>query len=268
MTIKLKIHADDYGYSENISNNILYCYKNGIINSLSIMIDTTQELIELLKKSQIENINLHLNLTSLSSTNNKKDEVFLKNLSFTKLFFLNDYKKEICKKEIDYQIAKFKTHFPNNKLIVDGHHHIQIIPWILEYLIKTYSDEIESIRIPNEKFMFLGFKYFINPTFYRNLIASFVLKLLTRNLNKYSKRNFFGLIYSGIYSQKSFKKFLNKIQNDKNFYEVTFHPGTGLETEKLIFKKNHYKYVTSVNRKNEYELLTNLDDDFLFFSET
>ena len=28
----LKIHADDYGYSENISQNILDCYKNGIIN--------------------------------------------------------------------------------------------------------------------------------------------------------------------------------------------------------------------------------------------
>ena len=41
----LKIHADDYGYSENISQNILDCYKNGIINSLSVMIDTSDKLI-------------------------------------------------------------------------------------------------------------------------------------------------------------------------------------------------------------------------------
>ena len=83
----LKIHADDYGYSENISQNILDCYKNGIINSLSVMIDTSDKLISKLINSNIENISLHLNLTSLASANNKEDEEFLKSLTFTKLFF-------------------------------------------------------------------------------------------------------------------------------------------------------------------------------------
>ena len=33
-------HADDYGYSESISNNILDCVDNGPINSVSIMINS------------------------------------------------------------------------------------------------------------------------------------------------------------------------------------------------------------------------------------
>ena len=253
----LKIHADDYGYSENISQNILDCYKNGIINSLSVMIDTSDKLISKLINSNIENISLHLNLTSLASANNKEDEEFLKSLSFTKLFFLRNKKKEICKKEIDHQIRKFTKHFSNKDLRIDGHHHIQIIPWIFKYLINNYSDEIKSIRIPNEKLILLDLKYFFKLTFYRNLFASIVLKVMCRNILHHSKVRFAGLLYSGIYDKKSLQQHLNILQKSKLDSEITFHPGTGLESEKNYFKKSHFKYVSSKNRKNEYLLLIN-----------
>ena len=29
------IHADDYGYSQNISKDILFCVDNGLVNSVS-----------------------------------------------------------------------------------------------------------------------------------------------------------------------------------------------------------------------------------------
>ena len=253
----LKIHADDYGYSENISQNILDCYKNGIVNSLSIMIDTSDELINKLINSNIENINLHLNLTSLASVSNKEDEEFLKGLTFTKLFFMSNKKKDICKKEIDHQIKKFSKHFSQIDMRIDGHHHIQIIPWIFKYLINNYSSEIKSIRIPNEKLILLDLRYFLKLTFYRNLFASIVLKVLTRNILHHSKVKFAGLLYSGIYNSKSLQQHINRLKKSKLDSEITFHPGTGLESEKNHFKKNHFKYVTSKNRKNEYLLLIN-----------
>ena len=253
----LKIHADDYGYSENISQNILDCYKNGIINSLSVMIDTSDKLISKLINSNIENISLHLNLTSLASANNKEDEEFLKSLTFTKLFFLRNKKREICKKEIDHQIRKFTKLFSDKELRIDGHHHIQIIPWIFKFLNNNYSDEINSIRIPNEKLILLDIKYFFKLTFYRNLFASIVLKVMCRNILHHSKVRFAGLLYSGIYNKKSLQQHIDILQKSMQDSEITFHPGSGLESEKHYFKKNHFKYVSSKKRKNEYLLLIN-----------
>lgn len=258
MQNSLNIHADDYGYSRNISQNILDCYKNGIVNSLSIMIDTSDDLIDTLKNEEINNISLHLNLTSINNVNNKEDQVFLKNLTFTKLFFMkNKKKREICIKEIDHQIQKFILNFPNHDLKIDGHHHIQIIPWIFKYLIENYSNQLSYLRIPNESITLLNLKYFLKITFYRNLFALVVLKIITVNKNRYSKKIFAGLLYSGIYNQNSLTKHINLINKKRSEAEITFHPGTGLQTEINCFKKNHFKYVSSKKRKSEYLLLIN-----------
>ena len=254
---EIKFHADDYGYSDNISKDILNCYNDGIINSVSIMIDTSDELIAKLKESDIKNISLHLNLTSLASTNNSSDEKFLKSLTFTKLFFLKKNQRNICIKEIDYQINKFTSHFPEIDLMIDGHHHIQIIPWIFKYLNKNYGQKIKYLRIPNEKLVLLNVRYLFSFTFYRNLLASMILKTITVSIEKNSKSEFAGLLYSGIYNSKSLNKHINLLNNFNNQVEITFHPGTGIESERNLFKKNHFKYVSSIKRKKEYLLLTN-----------
>ena len=48
---------------------------------------------------------------------------------------------------------------------------------------------------------------------------------------------FAGLLYSGIYDKKSLQQHLNILQKSKLDSEITFHPGTGLESEKNYFKK-------------------------------
>ena len=47
-------------------------------------------------------------------------------------------------------------------------------------------------------------------------------------------------------------------------FEITFHPGSGCLSEKDIFKKSHFKYVTSPRRKNEFNLLTTTNLDSIF----
>jgi len=251
----IKFHADDFGYSRNISENILECLEMNCIQEISVMIDSDEKLLQKIRDKNIRNISLHLNLTSLYSVGNKNNVKFLKKLSFFKLFFLTKNEKFMCSEEISYQINKYKKLFPDIKLHIDGHHHIQIVPWIFTFL-KNYNDyEIDSIRIPNEKIVFLGLFYFLKPTFYRNLVAVIILKILTINLKKYSKRNFAGLLYSGIYTENTLKKHLSKLVASRLSTELTFHPGTGLESEKQTFKENHFKYVTSKNRLHEFNLL-------------
>lgn len=251
----IKFHADDYGYSENISNNILECLETNSIQEISIMIDADRDLLGKVMDLKLKNISLHLNLTSLSSVGNENNSKFLKQLTFFKLFFLTKRKKLICLQEISFQIEKYRTLFPDVKLHINGHHHIQIIPWIFTYLKNYKNCKIESIRIPNEKIVFLSFFYFLNLTYYRNLIAVLILKILTLNLKKYTKRNFAGLLYSGIYNQGTLTKHITKLKNQDLTTEITFHPGTGLETEKEYFKQHHYKFVSSKNRLHEFNLL-------------
>ena len=103
-------------YNDRKSLKLLIENINSVVRDLNHKISlivindaSSQQIID--TYSNIENISLHLNLTSLASANNKEDEEFLKSLTFTKLFFLRNKKKEICKKEIDHQIRKFTKHF-------------------------------------------------------------------------------------------------------------------------------------------------------------
>jgi len=251
----IKFHADDYGYSVNISQNILDCLKRETIQEMSIMIDSDEKLLQKIKDMNLKNISLHLNLTSLASVGNADNSKFLKQLTFFKLIFLKNSKKSICIEEISHQIDKYMRFFPDVKLHIDGHHHIQIIPWIFTFLRNNKDFKIDSIRIPNEKIVFLSFSYLINLTFYRNLLAVLILKLLTINLRQFSKRDFAGLLYSGIYTENNLNKHISILAGRNVTTELTFHPGTGLESEKKTFKDNHFKYVTSKNRLREFHLL-------------
>ena len=96
----IKFHADDYGYSANISQNILDCLKSKTIQEMSIMIDSDEKLIQKIQNMKLKNISLHLNLTSLASVGNTHNSKFLKQLTFFKLFFLKNSKKTICMEEI------------------------------------------------------------------------------------------------------------------------------------------------------------------------
>ena len=256
------IHADDYGYSKNISQDILSCIDGGIVNSVSVMVYGNHEYYEKIKNCNLKNISLHLNLTSLNLNEENKNNKILNNLSFTKLFFANKKLKELCKAEIEKQILIFKDEFDYDAISVDGHHHIQIIPWIFDFL--SNKELIIQLRIPNEKVKFFSIKIFFNITFWRNLLAVNILKIITVGKNKYQYKNFAGLLYSGIYNNKIFLKHLKSLSKSDLPFEITFHPGSGIESEKENFKHSHFKYVTSKNRRTEFNLLKsfNLDDVF------
>ena len=251
------IHVDDYGYTKSMSEKILYCIENGSVNSVSIMIDTESEVIETIKQQDSVLKKLHLNLTSLSEVRNVSNHEKLTRLTFFRLFFASKSIKEVCKKELNHQIEKFIEHFEYNNIELDGHHHIQAIPWIYKFLIDHKEIQIENIRIPSEKIVLLDFKCLFNLTFYRNLVAVLILKLLCLRKKRYAKKGFAGLLYSGIYNLNSLKKHLHKLNNFYSEFEITFHPGHPVESEHKVFKENHLKYVTSENRVREYELLQN-----------
>ena len=256
------IHADDYGYSQNISQDIMFCIDNGLVNSVSVMIHADEDTLNNLQKKELKNISLHLNLTSLNLGSEYDNQSKLNNLSFLKLFFAGKKTKKICSKEIDYQINKFKNKFNHDTLSIDGHHHIQLIPWIFR-ILQNRNENIQ-IRIPNEEIFLFSRKSVFKILFWRNLFALTTLKILSISKNKFSVKNFSGLLYSGIYNHTIFISHIKKMVNKDVPFEITFHPGSGCLSEKDIFKKSHFKYVTSPRRKDELNLLTTTNLDSIF----
>ena len=247
------IHADDYGRSTAISKKVIDCVDSGIVNSVSIMLGSKLEVYEEIKKYKVKK-KLHLNLTDFNvgePVNNK----ILKNLTFVKLLFLKFENKKVILSEIDRQILSYQKLFPNEPLAVDGHQHVQVIPWIYQHLVN--KNKIKEIRLPDEKYFFGGVKSIFTLKLYRNLFASMILKILIRfflSEKKYSP-SFSGMIYSGFYSEKIFRNNLSFLKHRSGAAEIAFHPGHTNKLEKHLFKPEFYRYYSSKNRLIEYDLI-------------
>ena len=253
---KIYFHADDYGRSKEVSKNILNCLINGNLNSVSIMINHDQKYHNKLKKLKNVNKRLHLNLTEISKT--KINDQYLKNLSFLKLLFINETKKQKVFNEIDNQIIKFKKVYKPKKLKIDGHEHVHMIPWILEHLLRLRTRyKIIELRNSNELLMIPRIKDLFNPKYIRNFLASLVVKLLY-NLKRRPKLNapqFSGILYSGIQNIETVTKTLSFFKRNKyKNCEILVHPGYTNKKEKSKFKKNYFNFYNSKNRKKEFNL--------------
>ena len=76
-----------------------------------------------------------------------------KNLRFIKLLFLSKKKREFVYKEIDNQIKEFIKLYNLNGISINGHEHVQMIPWIYKYLYNNKN--IKDIRYVDEKLIFV-----------------------------------------------------------------------------------------------------------------
>ena len=257
-------HADDFGRSRNISKSINILIKKKIITSVSIIVSEKIYGLDYLKKYNIHK-RLHLNLTDFS--NKKKSNKFIYNLSFLKLCFLpflpnfDDNKKKL-REEILRQINLYKKKINKKNIFIDGHQHVQMIPWIFNILydLKT-KHNITNMRIPNEKFK-LNNLNILKFAICKNIIKLLLIKIfIFINRNKIKKirykYNFFGIIYSGVQSEKSLKNAILDYQNTKksNKLEILIHPGYASLKEKKLFKSSFFKYYFSKNRKKEFKLI-------------
>mgnify|MGYP001158108600 FL=1 len=247
---KIQFHADDFGRSKEISNNIIKCIKFGFLDGVSVMINHDDGSHKILKKLKGVSIRLHLNLTEFPKSENNK------NLSFLKLIFLNNIQKKKAIKEINSQINKFIKVYKPKELKIDGHEHIHMIPWISEYLLKQKIFNIKELRNANEKLMLPRLIDLINFNYLRNFLACIILKILSffkkTDLNS---PQFAGLLYSGMQNKHTIKKSLNFFKNNNyNNCEILVHPGYSSLKEKSKFGEKYFKFYNSINRKKEYNL--------------
>ncbi|MDC0533605.1 ChbG/HpnK family deacetylase [Candidatus Pelagibacter sp.] len=259
MNKKIYFHADDFGRSQTISKNIYKCIQLKNINSISVMMGFDDSYFDKIKKNHNVKLKLHLNLTeSYKGSSLKDDYSFLKLLllRFNLGFFL--HKKKI-KVEIEKQIVFFKKKFKVNKIRIDSHEHVHVIPWINELLLSLKKKhKIIELRDPIENYYFVSLKDFLNIKYLNNLtkfsLIYFLRKFHNKNKSELFNTSFTGLFYTGFQDFKTISKGISHNIRDNKYLEVLIHPGYTNYSEINLFKRKYFLYYSSKNRIKEYKI--------------
>ncbi|HND85158.1 MAG TPA: ChbG/HpnK family deacetylase [Pseudobdellovibrionaceae bacterium] len=276
--MKTILHADDFGPSQNISNDILELCREGVVTSLSIMANGAyfEEGSEALKKlAQIPKISIHLNLvegfpllkpeevphlvSADGEFNNGFGKLWLKHLLMStqeKAVFESEIKRELRA-----QILKIQNTFGHDRsYALDSHTHFHLIPFIFRILLELCKEHhISRVRLTLEPFYihiksFRDFLNYLSPN-----IGKF---LLLRSLSEWHRslliangitfpQKFIGVLFTGKMSFSVVQTALNKVRTEEDV-EILFHPGTLLPQEKYFGSNQQFiKYYQDPTRLKE-----------------
>lgn len=284
--MKILLHADDYGNSHAISDNIIDCM-NGALTGISIIPNGYAFDYAMEKFSEFHSdktIRVHLNLIEGSACNKKSNIALLINekgyfrqsfMSILLLYYFNRPKRDEIEKQIELEItAQIKKVMgylpPGSNLQIDSHQHLHMIPFIFEIIINLKKKfPITYIRIPKEKFFLLLERNSIGNYFGANIIKHILLNYLSKKAIPMLKHNgisypdyFIGVLFTRNVTSQSIQKALKKIRMNKNFsddatIEVLLHPGGASENEEELWKNypDLKKFYRSPSRKYEKEVI-------------
>ena len=282
--MEIIFNADDFGISEENSQNISDCFKYGL-DACSIIVNSDYINHQIIKEKVLnknKNIKLHLNLIEGNSLfENQKDINLLTNKrnlfdnSFIRLcfkyYFGSNIKKSLIKKQtkkaIEKQIIKYlNITKQNNYISIDSHQHIHLIPFIFDLIVdlsKKYK--IEYIRTTSEYISFnFNSKAFLNSinNLSKLIILNFfsdIAKKKIKNTTIKTSDRFLGVMHTGRMNLEIIKKYLRKNENKIKSIEILLHPGYTEKEKENYFINNSkfYNYYSSKNRIMEKNNFTN-----------
>lgn len=261
--MNVMLHADDYGYNIEVSNDIIECIKEGTLHGISIMPNSPyfDESMEILQASKVDvSKAIHFSISEGPCLSNKNDVKLLVNengmfcLSFFKLLLLSigpkrkELKKEL-KLEIRAQLKKAKPYL--DEINVDSHVHYHMIPLVLKSILEVIKEEgyeINYLRVPAEPLKPFIKNIKIGGFNLVNIIKNIVLNVLAfsdrKMLKEYKDKTavFFGIVMSGHMDIDRVSALLpefKKIAGKKNMdVEVLAHPGRANSMETLLDPSN------------------------------
>lgn len=279
-------HADDYGMTPPSNARIEDCWKEGLVNSVSIM--PNGNLAEAIPHLSGQGLRLavHLNLVEgkALSPAGQTDLLTGPDGSFRHSFggllklSLSPQRKrfrEQVYQELRLQLLAVAAALPpGEQLCVDSHQHTHMIPLIFHTLLQVITDcrlPIGAIRIPAEPIS----PFLCCPSLYRtysplNLVKQLVLKglyLFDRPAHRRSgipASLFCGILFSGRMDRARVEKVLPRFyrlacRKDRDL-ELLFHPG-GIDPGQPFFdpgKTSFHPFYLSQGRQEEYLALHTL----------
>ncbi|MBQ6334376.1 MAG: ChbG/HpnK family deacetylase [Erysipelotrichaceae bacterium] len=265
MKAELDIHADDFGYSLHTSEDLIECMKEGKLDSISIICNTShfEKSMDLLYEQIpalpfLPLMSIHLDLPEGESESRILPmswvSLFASSYSFKRKAVKTELKKEL-KRQIDkaqcaidkcIMIAKDKHIECHQKGIrLDSHVHTHLIPIVWESLIEVIDEEgydIEYIRNPKEPLIpFLKHTSLLSSYGVANLIKNRILMFYSGKVDKFcdekkiAKMYMWGLTMSGHMDydriEKIYPDMMAKAKKDGRKLEILFHPGRALADE-------------------------------------
>ena len=284
--MRIIFHADDFGLSRGITDNILHCIDKGVLSSVSIIANgyAFDYAIDEYKKRYNLRLACHLNFFEGIPVH-PADQVNLlvDNKGYFCHSFVSLWKKYLLgnkeertllihqvQLEMSAQIEKVQNAIGAKAAVnIDSHLHFHTIPFVLESLLELNGKyNFSYIRIPEEPFFFYceeagSIQNYLGP----NIIKHLLLNSLSKKHKKILSQAgidycdyFVGVLYTGNMSGGVVKSALSSIpaSKKKSTVEVLFHPGGAYNGEEGLWENNEVlsKYYFSPLRRFESEELT------------
>lgn len=284
-------HADDYGITLQQSKDILDCFENGKLNSVSIIPNSEHlaESKELLENYKIRKV-VHLNFIEGRSVADYVDDTFLTDAegklkcSFGYLLKCNfsfPKKKKKIKEQLKREIlAQIHAVMGNQKeIIVDSHQHLLMIPLVFNAfmeIVKEKNYHLTEMRLPVDPIKPL----LSTPSLWKRVrpidcIKWLVLKLCCIGRKKQLlKMNcqvpvFFGILFTCRMEKdivsKLLPKYIKCAEKENAKLELMFHPGGIYKEDELLdaSQKDLVDFYKSPYRKKEAYTIMNMGDEII-----
>ena len=284
---RILFHADDYGINTTQSKRILACRARGCLNSVSLMVTSSEASQCAAMLPEDINCRLHLNfregpcLSRASQIPMLVDRAGFFRRSFGELFLLSCFRgrflKRQLKKEICLQLVRMQELVGRDRpLRIDSHGHYHMIPAVWDALFESCREmkiEIQEIRIPVEPIKPLLKDPFILiraplSGIIKNAIMHF-LYYYNRSFGKhprdfdFNKRApvFFGMTFTTRMTtlpvRRLLPSFMRIASGQERDLEIMFHPG-GLSDKEPLWDDRFREFHRSGNRYKEAMTLCSL----------
>ncbi len=295
MRSDVDIHADDFAYSLHTSMDLIGCMKEGKLDSISIICNTSwfEKSMDLLYREIpslpfLPMMSIHLDLPEGDSISDALPmswaSLFLSSYSFKRNKIKNELKKEL-KRQIDLTQAAIEKCIRiaqengidscQHGIRLDSHVHTHLIPVVWDALLEVIREEeydIEYIRNPKEPLMVFLKDLSLLPSYgLANLIKNRILMFYSGKVDRYcekkniAKMYMWGLTMSGHMDldriRKLYPDMLEKARKEGRRLEILFHPGRALEEEHRTEMNPDYfrDFNSSENREIEMDAVMNME---------
>lgn len=153
---RLIVNADDFGFTEGVTEGILQCMREGIVTSTTVMANMpcALESIRRLLAIGCRAVGIHLNLTSGPAIRTRSSRLTGSNGAFlgAGVLWRDGMLQRLPVEEIELELAaQIETirSLGIDVSHVDGHHHVHVLPQIVPVVAKLCKKlMVPAVRVP------------------------------------------------------------------------------------------------------------------------
>jgi hopanoid biosynthesis associated protein HpnK len=233
--LRLIIHADDFGLSEQINNGIRHAYLDGILTATSIMATGSafEHGIDICRSTPDLDLGVHLTLVeekpllngyTISSLVDNSGKFYKNAKVFVRRYLSGKIRLAELRRELDAQIRRVLDCGVSVSHL-DSHQHLHLLPGIWRIVIelaKKYT--IPYVRRPREQPRLYMLRERLGATRLASLLVLNVFCFLAKSKDIMSTEHFVGFFFGGVLNKGNMNVLLRHLP-EQGTCELMCHPG-------------------------------------------